>query len=220
MKISKKLNDIFTVILVLCAIIVTALVVKKEMFSNDSTVKIQTVNNWQSLITGGQLIGKKNAPVVIIEFTDFECPYCKTLSKNLYIILKRYNGEVALVVYNFPLNIHVHAYKLAVAGVCAAIQNRYEAYYNSIYDYQDRYKEMNLSDIARVAGIKDTMSFINCTQNKAIASIVNNEIEKGKQIKVEGTPTLIIDGKMIVGVQTISELDELIKNLLDKNHKK
>ena len=66
MKISNRLNDIFTVILVVCAIIVTILVVKREFFNDNSTEEIKIVYNWKTLLNSGQLIGNKNAHVVQI----------------------------------------------------------------------------------------------------------------------------------------------------------
>ena len=215
MKSNQILNSVLTVILVLCAIIITVLVVKRELFNNKYTPKVRTVQNWRTLVDDGHQIGTSNASVYIIEFTDYECPYCKILKKNIDSILVKYKDKVALIVYNFPLEIHSHAFDLALGGECAARQNKFKSYYDSVFNYSVKFEKLNLSHIAFSAGITDTASFMNCIESRTTFSIVNNDIEKGKEIDIEGTPTIIINGKLYEGSLTVKQLENAVIDALN-----
>ena len=215
MNLRKNLNDIFTVILVVCAILVTIILVKREFFNDNNAEEVKIVENWKNLLNGGQLIGEKNAPVKIIEFTDYQCPYCKIMRENLETIMNRYKDKISLIVYNFPVKSHVYAYKLAVAGLCAAKQNKFDIFYKIIFKYQKEFNNLNINNITQLIGLKDSTSFINCVKDREIYRIVDNEIEEGRNIGIKGTPTIIINGKMFVGSRTVTQLDNIINEFLN-----
>ncbi len=131
MKFEQRLNNFLTVILVICALIVTILVVRRELFlrRNDLSYQIVKINNWEILLRGGQIIGNRDAAVYIVEFFDYECPYCKEMEMVLKKLINKYKDRISLIRYNFPLPNHKYSYDAAIASLCASKQDKYENFH-------------------------------------------------------------------------------------------
>lgn len=126
------LNNIFTGILVLCALIITILILRKE-FANRPHLQMSKVENWKELLGQGHWLGPKEAAIYFIEFFDYECPPCRSQEHSLDAILSKYKNEVAIIRYNFPSKTHENAYKAAIAAECAAKQGRYDVYHGLLF---------------------------------------------------------------------------------------
>lgn len=152
----ETVSTIFTGVLVVCALVVTGLVIKREFFKDKGKKKkVQKIANWQVLKNGGHYYwGNKNSSVQIFEFFDFECPYCGDFEKTLDRIKENYGNKIALVKYNFPLEMHQFAYPAAIAAECAGSQNRYNKYHDLLFENQHNLQNIDWDSLAVEADIK------------------------------------------------------------------
>lgn len=161
--------------------------------------------------------GNENAPVTIVEFSDFECPFCgRFYSETLDQIVKEYidTGKAKLYYRHYPLSFHPNATPLALASECANDQGKFWEMHDKIFD-------------ATVAGTSstattDTMkqwavdlglnasTFNNCLDNKTHQSKIDEDFAAGSEVGVSGTPTFYINGKQIVGAQPFSAFKAII----------
>lgn len=156
-----------------------------------------------SITVGGSaftrpVIGPDNAKVTIVEFSDFQCPYCQRAYPTVEQFMKYYDGKVKLVFMEFPLtSIHPYAQKAAEAAECAADQGAF-------WDYHDQSftaKTLTMDDLKnRAAGLGlDTAKFNACLDGGQKASAVSAQTSAGEQAGVQGTPAFLINGELISG---------------------
>jgi protein-disulfide isomerase len=150
--------------------------------------------------------GTPGAPVVLVEFSDFECPMCKEEAKMLRDnILSTYPTQVRFYFQEFPLDqLHPWARAAAIAGRCVFRQNAnaFWDFHDWIFAHQDEIKPENLKDkVLEFAKDKklDALQLTRCMDNKETETEVNKSIEKGKEVGVGATPTLFINGRRLVG---------------------
>lgn len=201
-------------VLMLCSIIVAVIIVKHEINKPVSTNQIKTVSDWHFLLNHGHHVGPPIAPVKIIEFSDFQCPYCKQMEPILKHILKKYPSKVEFIYYSFPLPIHPQALPAAKAAECAALQHDFFIYHDILYQNQTSFSHQPWDSLCKVAGIKDLNAFNKCLEDPSINRIIEKDIKLGKDFGVYATPTVIMNGKMIVGVISESKLDQLLQEAL------
>ena len=139
--------------------------------------------------------GKTNAPVTIVEFSDFECPFCGNLFPVLKEIEAKYADTVRVVYRQFPLTtIHPHAQKAAEAALCAKDQNKFWEYHDSLFENQRELEIENLK--SRAADLKlDTAKFNACLDSGNQAALIRKDIAEGNKVGVTGTPAVYINGR-------------------------
>jgi protein-disulfide isomerase len=146
-------------------------------------------------IAGAASRGAKDAPVTIIEFTDYQCPYCgHYVRQTLPEILKNYvdAGKVRYLIRDMPLtNIHPYAQKAAEAARCAGIQGKYWAMHDVLFKNQAHLKSDELVTHAKAAGL-DLPQFTHCLDGNLQAQEVQHSIKSGRQAGVSGTPTFFL----------------------------
>ena len=153
--------------------------------------------------------GTPGAPVVVVLFSDFECPYCKEEAKSLRSnLLATYPKEVRLYFKDLPLiQIHPWAMPASLAGRCIFRQNpgAFWEYHDWIYEHQGEINADNLkSKILEFAkGVKDidTMQLERCMDSKATAAEIEKSVAEAKALGVSATPTLFVNGRQLVGQQ-------------------
>lgn len=155
--------------------------------------------------------GDKDAKVTIVEFSDFQCPFCAKGADILKEIKKKYGKKVKVVFKNFPLPFHNHAEQAAVAGMCANEQSTdsFWKMHDEMFANQDSLDAEGLKKTAKKIGLKMD-AFEKClTENKYLAQ-VKADMEEGKNVKVKSTPTFFINGQLINGAQPMEVFSELI----------
>ncbi len=157
--------------------------------------------------------GNKNAPVEIIEFSDFQCPFCaRFYSDTLPQLEKEYikTGKAKLVYRDFPLtSIHPYAQKAAEAAECADDQGKFWEMHNKIFDNQAAIGVIDLKKYADELGL-DTAKFNSCLDSGKYASEVQKDLTDGQAAGVSGTPSFFVNGKKIVGAQPFSAFKQII----------
>ena len=162
--------------------------------------------------------GMKNAPVTIIEFSDFQCPFCERFfTQTLPLIEKNYiqTGKVRLVYRDFPLGFHENAEKAAEAAECADEQGKFWEYHDKIFANQNAIGVSNLKQYAETLGL-NMEKFNSCLDSGKMASEVKEDLKDGTKYGVTGTPSFFINGINLVGAQPYSVFEQIIKQEIEK----
>ena len=160
--------------------------------------------------------GPATAPVTIVEFSDFECPFCGRLFPTLKIVERIYLDRVRIVYRQFPLRrIHPTAQKAAEASLCANEQGRFWEMHDSLFGDQEHLTIDALK--ARAATLKlDRTAFNTCLDSGKQAAAIDKDIAEGTKAGVTGTPAMFINGRMLVGAQPFAAIQAIIEEELNK----
>lgn len=162
--------------------------------------------------------GAPDAPVTIIEFSDYECPYCAAFFRNtLPELEEKYinAGKVKFVYRDFPIPSHKNAQTAAEAAQCAGDEGKYWEMHDKIFENQEMMDKNNLVGHAASLGLK-TDDFNLCLKDGKYADEVKNDFRDGTKAGVEGTPTFFINGRKVVGAQPFSVFEKIIEEELAK----
>ena len=162
--------------------------------------------------------GDLNAPVTIIEFSDFECPFCeKFYSETLGKLESEYieTGKVKLVFRDFPLNFHQNAQKASEAAECADDQEKFWEMHDIIFENQRSLSISSLKQWAGQIGL-DTAQFNNCLDSGKYSGEVQKDFQDGANYGVSGTPNFFINGVPLVGAHPFETFKEIIDSELSK----
>jgi protein-disulfide isomerase len=161
----------------------------------------------------GQLKGEPNAPVTIVEFSDFECPFCSRAEESVKQVMEAYKGKVRLYFRDFPLPFHSKAQKAAEAALCAAEQGKFWEMHGALFANQQALDVPALKDQAKKLTL-DEKKFGECLDSGRMASKIEASKKAGEAVGVTGTPAFFINGRMISGAQPFEKFKELIDNEL------
>lgn len=154
--------------------------------------------------------GPPDAKVTIVEFADFECPYCKAVEPTLKAIQEKYGDRVAVVFKDFPLTeVHPRAQLAAEAGRCAQSQGKFWTYHDLLFGSSPNLGKETLRQVAIEANLELTM-FDMCIKSGAGESEVAEAAEQGKALGVEATPTFFINGIILTGAAALRDFEEII----------
>lgn len=159
--------------------------------------------------TGQPVIGSEDATVTIVEFSDFQCPYCEKGYTTIEEVLEEYPDDVKLVFINFPLSFHDYAQKAAEASECALAQGKFEEYYDTLFANQDALTVDDLKQYAVDLDL-DSEEFNTCLDSGEMADIVAADATLGGSLGVTGTPAFFINGQKLVGARPIADFEEII----------
>jgi protein-disulfide isomerase len=160
--------------------------------------------------TGSPAIGPEDAPVTLVEFADFQCPFCSQLANTLKAVLANYGKEVRLVFRQFPLSeIHPFAENAAEASLCAADQGHFWEMHDLLYESQG---QINAADLGgKTAGMKlDLQSFNQCVSSRKYASKVQQDFYDGIKLGIAGTPVVFVNGRFFSGAIRLEDLSRII----------
>ncbi|MET0790370.1 MAG: thioredoxin domain-containing protein [Polyangiaceae bacterium] len=138
--------------------------------------------------------GPAGAPVLIVEFADFECPACGAARPLLDELYKTYEGQMRFVFKNVPLSIHQYAEKAARAGVAAHKQNKFWEMHAVLFDNQQHLEQPNVELLAKSIGL-DMPRFLADRDSEAVADFVARDRKQGERLELSSTPTMFINGR-------------------------
>ncbi len=164
--------------------------------------------------------GSASAPITIVEFSDFECPFCARLFTTMKQVEEKHRANIRLVYRQFPLNsIHPRAQKAAEASLCANEQQRFWEFHDAMFSRPDALAVDQLK--AKAAELKlDTTAFNACLDSGKQAQAVKQDVYEGIRSGVTGTPALFINGRMIAGAQPYDAIVAIIEDELKRLQKK
>jgi protein-disulfide isomerase len=158
--------------------------------------------------------GNPKASVTIVEFTDFQCPFCKRSQDTLTQVEQAHPNDVKLIARSYPLPFHDRAKPAAEAAMCAKEQGKYWEYRDKLFAKQ----ELSDADFRRYAqevGLNQK-KFDKCVTDHKYAARIESDIADGKRYGVNGTPHFFINGESVVGAQPFPTFDEAVKSALTK----
>jgi len=154
--------------------------------------------------------GPPGAPITIIKFEDFQCPFCKQAQPTLVELLKRYDGKVRVVHKDLPLDsIHSLAHQSAEAARCAGEQGKFWNYHDVLYANSSKLRLEDLKGYASEIGL-DVESFRACYNSGKFKPVVQNDLITGSQLGITGTPTFFINGRELSGAQPLEAFAAII----------
>ncbi|BCX15264.1 MAG: hypothetical protein KatS3mg097_156 [Candidatus Parcubacteria bacterium] len=161
--------------------------------------------------------GNKDAKITMIEFSDFQCPFCKRMKPTIDRLLNEYSNQIRLVYKHFPLDsIHPFARKAAEASECAGEQGKFWEYHDALFAIQDQ--GFSLERFRQIAtDLKlNTDQFNDCLNSGKYANKVEEDYQLGIKNQVNGTPTTFINGIRVEGAQPFESVKLVIDQLLAK----
>lgn len=159
-------------------------------------------------VTGG-----KDAKVTVIEFSDFQCPFCARGAEVIGELKKKYGDKIKVAFKNFPLPFHNQAEGAAIAGLCANEQGLFWKMHDEMFGHQDKLDLDSLKKTAAKLGAKADQ-FAQCLDGKKTLDQVKADMEEGKKFKVKSTPTFFVNGQVINGAQPLEVFTDLIDEAL------
>ncbi len=162
-----------------------------------------------------QVIGKADAKVSIVVFSDYQCPYCARIYPVLEQLLEKFPDQVNLVNKNYPLRSHEFARKAAAASIAAARQGKYPEVSKALYKEYNRLNDERIREVAENAGL-DMARFENDIKDPLIFSQINSDVQLARTMKVRGVPAIYINGRLIKS-PSIKGMSEVIEKELKKN---
>jgi len=220
--------------LVAGCIFVTIVVLKPVDQKTEALSKEETNSIASSMLSGtvtelknsdlSPVIGNPNAPVTIVEFSDFQCPYCKQGASILHAVQSRFGPDQVKIVFRpFPLDnscnrmvkqsMHPFACELARAAFCANKQGKFKEVYEEIFENQDILQASSGLGIPLSKGVEEA-SFKTCMNSEEAKKFVADEIEEGVRINVQSTPTFFINGRRIEGGAPLEAWNIAVENIL------
>ncbi len=160
--------------------------------------------------------GPETAKVTIVEFSDFQCPFCSRGRDTVEEVMQAYAGKVRLVFRHFPLDFHKQAPKAAEASLCANEQGKFWEYHDALFKNQQKLELADLKEHAGSLGL-DGAKFGECLDSGKMAKVVSEDLAAGKKVGVSGTPAFFINGQMLSGAQSLDEFKKIIDAELGAN---
>lgn len=161
--------------------------------------------------------GPDDAPIVIVEFSDFDCPFCTKWHNETYLpLLEEYPDQIKLVYRNFPLaSLHPNAHLAAEAALCAGDQDRYWDYHEALFESKYGSSEEAFKEYAVDLDL-DTATFNECLETRQYEDFVRADMDYARSIGVQSTPTFYVNGQPVIGAQPIQVFRQIIELELAK----
>jgi protein-disulfide isomerase len=198
----ERLTNGLTYLVVGCALLTTIASVKRAMAprppSRSSVVQGNTPG-WRAYAQAGHVIGPATAPITVVEFADFECPFCASLADSIRALQTRNPGTIRLVFRHFPVRGHRFAIPAARATECADRVERFEQMHDFLFKYRDSLGLRPWTWFASLAGVADTVAFQRCMNDPAPIPALARDTADGRRLNVQGTPTLLINDLRVGG---------------------
>jgi protein-disulfide isomerase len=161
-------------------------------------------------------LGPATAPVTLVEFSDFQCPFCQRVAPTLKELRARYGDRLRIVWKDFPLTqIHPQAFDAAQAGLCARDQGKFWEYHDQLFANQAALQPDALKKYAADAGM-DAAAFSACLDSNKYQPRVQASMDAGSQLGIGSTPTTFINGRMVTGAQPIEAFTSVIDEELQR----
>jgi len=163
-------------------------------------------------LENANVLGLKDAPVMLIEFADYECPYCQKVAPEIKKLQNELGGKLAVAYKDFPLPMHAHAEKAAEAARCAGMQGQFWAFHDELFSS----KELDIDQLkAQAKALKlDSVAFGKCLDTGETAAAVQKDREQGLRLGLSGTPSFFVNGHFLSGALDYAALRKVVDQQL------
>jgi protein-disulfide isomerase len=159
--------------------------------------------------------GPKDSKVVLVEFSDFQCPYCSRAANAMTELKKKYGDKVYFVFRQFPLSFHQNAHISAQASLAAHAQGKFWELHDKMFENQSKLDRASLEGYAKDLGM-DVNAFKKALDDKKYAPAVDAEMKLGEEVAVDGTPTMFLNGARVSNPTDVGEISKEIDEALKK----
>lgn len=210
-----------SIVLIIWVFLIIANNIQRLVHSEATNEKTTVSANIQeSLIVGhAPILGSSTASIKIIEFSDFQCPYCRLADPVLVKFIARHPGDAVVFRIDLPLvQVHHYAYAASVAAKCAEMQGIREPYQSLLFQHQKEFATLNWVALAKQGGVEDTRAFEQCIIEEKPRDRILKDIKAAESLGIDGTPSFIINGKLYTDGLTEEMLESLYKEMDRKQH--
>ena len=179
--------------------------------NNPAAAPTQAFRRYDIPTKGFYSTGPADAPIVIVEFSDFQCPFCKRWHDQVYdSLMAAYPGKIRLVYRNLPLTqLHPQAMSAAEASLCAGEQDAYWQYHAKLFENSDALTDDIFSTLATDLGL-DLAAFETCMSEHRYQDEIQADMDFALNMGVQSTPTFFINGLAVVGAQPLTTFTQVI----------
>lgn len=172
---------------------------------------------WRALLSGNPpAFGPENAKVTIVEFSDFQCPYCAQASETVKRIREKYGDKVRFVFRQFPLSFHQNAHNAAEAALAAHAQGKFWPYHDRLFQHQSALDRKSLETYAQEVGL-DVAAFKRGLDDGSFDGQIDADVALARDAKVDGTPTMFINQQRAPNPTEFDAVAPMIDAALAKN---
>jgi protein-disulfide isomerase len=173
----------------------------------------------QAKLTQGDLpaFGPADSKVNVVEFSDFQCPYCSRAAATVHAIREKYGSKVHFVFRQFPLSFHENAHVSAEAALAAHAQGKFWELHDKMFENQSELDRSSLETYAQQVGM-DMSAFKKALDSEQYKDAVDAELALGQEVAVEGTPTLFVNGQRVSNPTSVEVVSQAIDSALSKGN--
>jgi protein-disulfide isomerase len=184
-----------------------------QTLKDKTTVRIALEPPRLKIAATGPSKGSTGAPIEMIEFSDFQCPFCLRAHATVEQVLKTYGDRIHFVYRHYPLPNHPAARPAAEASACAAEQGKFWPYHDRLFEQQSKLSDADLKEHAAAVGV-DTSAFNKCVEQRKYKAQVDADMKDGEEAGVNGTPAFFINGRQLTGAQPFEAFKRIIDDEL------
>lgn len=191
-----RVADLATIAMAIAAVIVVGLLLTDRAQRPEPRITEDEQldrSDWRQFAESDRRIGPADAAVTIVEFGDYQCPYCREAETQVRQVLERYPTQVALVYRHYPLSYHEHAYRAARYADCAGDQERFPQAHRLLYDTDDL-GQVDAVAFARAISVDDVGAFVTCASRSEPMPSVEEDLRAAETLNVRATPTFVVEG--------------------------
>jgi protein-disulfide isomerase len=197
---------------------------KRQKAAEEYLASLRASTGFQSVLEAprfeiagdGPSRGPADAPIVLVEFSDYQCPFCKSAEPIVAQVLERYPTQVRLEFRQFPLdNLHPQARGAAEAALCAQEQGKFWEYHKVLFHESPKLGEAELGAYANQVGL-DRAAFDACLAEKRHAATVQSDVDAGEKVGVSGTPAFYVNGLPVAGGRSLDQFATVIDGELER----
>lgn len=216
MKLKSVVDTSVTVMLLICATVVTMKVITVEPRRAAAESQPAEVSEWRAVADVPSRFGPDDAPMVITVFSDYECPWCRRFDDTVAVFQAKYPQDVSVAYRHFPLDdIHRAARPAAIAAVCASRQGKFTPYHRKLFDNADSLAAARPWErLASEVAVADGKAFVDCLSSADASNEVKRDIGIGQDIGVASTPTVLINERRYRGFIGSAQLEEARQRLV------
>lgn len=206
-------GNLLTAAAAIAAVVMVSIRIVQFVQARESPVA-QRVADWRWAGAAGERLGPRDAKVTIVEFADFQCPFCAAAEPELKSIESAFPSEVAVVFRHFPLAAHKFAGPAAMASECAARQGRFEQYHDVLLASQSLVGKSSWQAFATASGVPDLATFNSCLGDPTVGLPISIDRQAGLRLGVDGTPTFLINDLKLDGYPGPGQIARMVRTEL------
>jgi protein-disulfide isomerase len=165
------------------------------------------------ILSTDPFVGKSNAKISLVVFTDFQCEYCKAEVTTLKSVLAQYQDKVRLVYKDFPLPVHTNARRAAEIARCSQDQDKFWQIYDVLFAHQNDLGTVSYETLAQEGEI-DAAALASCMERGNSSARIDASLAEGRRLLITEVPTLYVNDQRFVGIVTVEALTAAIQELL------